>query len=241
MKAAEIREKTNEELDKLALEKRGEISKFFHQGWKVPYLHLDPADVGRQYERLIRINSQSGKGGVVFILESEFGIYPPKSMHPEIGKVIQNYVDQFGGEMDSKKLREVFEKSFVNIEGPYRMEHYHRASVGEMSGVDFTWIVNDKRYELTGQGNGPLSAVVHALKNSGLMPFFKLEDFSERTLGRDADARAMAFVGLRCSESCEHGELSYGAGEHSNIDRAAISALISAMNRAVAKGAFPRP
>jgi 2-isopropylmalate synthase len=221
------------------LEKRGEISKFFHQGWKVPYLHLDPADVGRQYERLIRINSQSGKGGVVYILEKEFGIYPPKSMHPEIGQVIQHYIDTHGGEMDSKLLYKIFHESFVNRTGVYRMENYQRASVGERSGVNFTWYVNGVAHELTGQGNGPLSAVVHSLKNSGMMPFFKLEDFSERSLGTDADARAMAFVGLRTSP--ESSQLVYGAGEHANIDRAAIAALVCALNRAVELGVHPRP
>ncbi len=220
------------------LEHRAEISDFFQQGWKVPYLHLDPADVGRQYEKLIRINSQSGKGGVVYVLEKEFGIFPPKTMHPEIGQVVQKFVDEAGGEIDSKVLREIFYRNFVNIEGRYRMDDYHRASVGDRSGADFCWFIDGEKYDLSGQGNGPLSAVVHALKGSGLMPFFKLEDFSERSLGKDADARAMAFVGLRCGNDPDHSALVYGAGEHSNIDRAAIAALVSAMNRAVAKGVF---
>ncbi|MBS1370812.1 MAG: 2-isopropylmalate synthase [Lentisphaeria bacterium] len=217
-------------------ERRTEISEFFSQGWKIPYLHVDPADLGRQYEKLIRINSQSGKGGVVYVLEKEFGIYPPKSMHPEIGTVIQKYIDETGGEIDSKVLRRIFNDAFVNIQGKYRMENYQRASVGDRSGATFTWHIDGKQYELTGQGNGPLSAVVHSLKSSGLMPFFKLEDFSERSLGKDADAHAIAFVGLRCGVDGEH--LIYGAGEHSNIDRAAIAALVSAMNRAAAAGAF---
>ncbi len=212
------------------LDKRDEISEFFQQKWKVPYLHIDPADLGRQYERLIRINSQSGKGGVVFVLEHEFGVRPPKSMHPAIGAAVQAYIDNVGGEMDSTKLGEIFHREFVNISGIFRMENYQRASAGELSGVNFTWFIGDKKYELTGQGNGPLSAVVHALKSSGLLSFFKLEDFSEQTLGKDADAHAIAFVGLRCS--AESSELVYGAGEHSNIDRAAIAALISALNLA---------
>ena len=223
------------------LEHRAEISEFFRQGWKIPYLHIDPADLGRQYEKLIRINSQSGKGGVVFVLEKEFGIYPPKTMHPEIGAVVQRYVDEKGGEINSAELHRIFQEAFVNVGGPYRMENYSRASVGERSGATFTWFVNDIPHELIGQGNGPLSAVVHALKGSGLMPFFKVEDFSERSLGKDADAHAIAFVGLRCGPDAEHSRLVYGAGEHSNIDRAAIAALVSAMNRAVAAGAIPRP
>ena len=223
------------------LEHRAEISEFFRQGWKIPYLHIDPADLGRQYEKLIRINSQSGKGGVVFVLEKEFGIYPPKTMHPEIGAVVQRYVDEKGGEINSTELHRIFQEAFVNVGGPYRMENYSRASVGERSGATFTWFVNDIPHELIGQGNGPLSAVVHALKGSGLMPFFKVEDFSERSLGKDADAHAIAFVGLRCGPDAEHTRLVYGAGEHSNIDRAAIAALVRAMNRAVAAGAIPRP
>ncbi len=222
-------------------EHRAEISEFFRQGWKIPYLHLDPADLGRQYEKLIRINSQSGKGGVVYVLEKEFGVYPPKTMHPEIGAVVQKVVDAEGGEINSADLKRIFYENFVNAEGPYRMENYPRASVGDRSGSNFSWFINGEKHELSGQGNGPLSAVVHALKSSGLMPFFKLEDFSERTLGKDADAKALAFVGLRCGEDSEHTSLVYGAGEHSNIDRAAIAALVSAMNRAVACGALKRP
>ncbi|MCQ2379979.1 MAG: hypothetical protein MJ025_03535, partial [Victivallaceae bacterium] len=91
-----------------------------------------------------------------------------------------------------------------------------------------------RRVKLTGEGNGPLSAVVHAIRETGTFGFFKLEDFSERTLGKDADAHAMAFVGLRCSEGSA--KLTYAAGEHTNIDRAAVMALVGAMNRAVAHG-----
>ncbi|MDD3886762.1 MAG: alpha-isopropylmalate synthase regulatory domain-containing protein, partial [Victivallaceae bacterium] len=160
---------------------------------------------------------------------------------PAIGRAVQEEVDRSGGEIDSKRLLEIFTARFVNSEGIFRMTDYQRASAGERSGASFVWHIGDKKYELVGQGNGPLSAVVHALKSSGLMPFFKLEDFSERSLGKDADARAMAFVGLRYSEDPNCSALIYGAGEHSNIDRAAIAALVSAMNRAHAAGVFNLP
>ena len=221
------------------LDKRSNSTEFFQQGWKVPYLHIDPADVGRQYEKLIRINSQSGKGGVVYVLEKEFGIYPPKTMHPEIGKVVQDYVDRTGGEINSQILRDIFTENFENVSGKYVMENYKRTSnLDDSSQVTFDWIIDGVKHQLSGEGNGPLSAVVHALKQSALMPFFKLEDFSERTLGKDADAHAIAFIGLRCNEDISDTRLVYGAGEHSNIDRAAIAALVSAMNRAAALGAF---
>ena len=220
-------------------EQREEISAYFHQGWKMPYLHIDPADLGRQYERLIRINSQSGKGGVVYVLEKEFGIYPPKSMHPAIGAAVQHYVDSTGGEVDSRKLKELFYDNFVNHAGLYRMENYNRASAGERSGAEFDWYIGGEKYQLSGQGNGPLSAVVRALKSSGTMPFFKVEDYAEHTLGTDADARAIAFVGLRVAR--DSSDLVYGAGEHTNIDRAVVKALICALNLAAAAGRLGKP
>ncbi len=222
------------------LDQREEISGFFDQGWKVPYLHLDPADIGRQYEKLIRINSQSGKGGVVFVLENEFGIYPPKSMHPEIGAAAQRYLDAHGGEIDSALLRRIFTECFVNQTGCYGMDNYTRTVEDGNSEVKFTWRADGKEYVLSGTGNGPLSAVVHALKAAGLMPEFKLEEFTESSLGKDADAHAIAFIGLRCGCGADGhgGTLVYAAGEHSNIDLAALNALVSAMNRAAAAGVF---
>lgn len=213
------------------MDRRDEISDYFGQGWKMPYLHIDPADVGREYEKLIRINSQSGKGGIVFVLEKDFGIYPPKSMHAEIGKVIQNYMDKKGGEIDSKELYSVFFDNFVNTEGRYAYSDYRRdilKNSGDLIGVSFSWVNNGVSREIKGIGNGPVSAVVNALKTDENLFEFTLEDFSERSLGNDADAKAIAFVGIRIAEN---GKMVYGVGVHSNIDRAAIAALISALNR----------
>ncbi len=218
------------------MDRREEIASYFEQGWKMPYLHIDPADVGREYEKLIRINSQSGKGGIVFVLEKDFGIYPPKSMHAEIGKVIQHYMDEKGGEIDSQELYDVFFKNFVNTEGDYAYADYSRnilKNSGDLIGVSFTWVNNGVSRQLQGVGNGPISAVVNALKTDADLFEFSLEDFSERSMGNDADAKAIAFVGIRIAES---GKLVYGVGVHSNIDRAAIAALISALNRAEMRG-----
>lgn len=213
------------------MDRREEISEYFEQGWKMPYLHIDPADVGREYEKLIRINSQSGKGGIVFVLEKDFGIYPPKSMHAEIGKVIQRYMDEKGGEIDSSELYEVFFKNFVNAGGKYAYSDYSREILknsGDLIGVSFNWSNDGSSRQLKGVGNGPVSAVVNALKTDEKLFDFTLEDFSERSMGSDADAKAIAFVGIRIADS---GKMVYGVGVHSNIDRAAIAALISALNR----------
>ncbi len=208
-----------------------EIADHFGCGWKIPYLHIDPADIGRSYEKLIRINSQSGKGGIAFLLENEFGIYPPKAMHPEIGKVVQLAVDASGDEIDSDDLLRIFENNFVNISGKYQMIKYQRieASSSELVAIKITTQINGQEIILSAEGNGPISAVVHALKSCDQVIDFVLDDFSERSLGRSADAVAIAFVGIRLNENSN---MIYGAGEDSNIDHAAINALFSALNRA---------
>ena len=212
-----------------------ETSEFFKQGWKVPYLHVDPADIGRSYEKLIRINSQSGKGGIAFILEKEFGIFPPKKMLPEIGKAIQQLADASGEEIDSKELYKAFQDIFVNVKGPYQFKSFSREILNnedeDMISVTLHADIKGKGYVLEGKGNGPVSAVTHALQACPEVPDFTLDDFSEKSLGHTADAVAIAFVGIRLAAGTE---MVYGAGEHSNIDRAAIAALFSALNRSTA-------
>ncbi len=215
------------------MERRPETQEFFEQGWKMPYLHLDPADVGRHYERLIRINSQSGKGGIAFVLEKEFGIYPPKAMLPEIGKRAQALLDAKGGELSSDELRDMFDQEYVNVTGPYQLLDFNREILsrenGDLIRVSFTWVSENGTQEISGEGNGPISAVVHALDVCPGVPEFEVGDFSERTMGMSADSHALAFVGIRLRGDQK---LVYGAGSHSNIDRAAIAALVSALNRA---------
>lgn len=218
------------------IERRDEISEYFQQGWKIPYLHIDPADLGRSYEKLIRINSQSGKGGVVFVLENDFGIYPPKPMHPEIGSAVQAYADAKGDEINTEEVYQVFEDKFVNIKGRYKLESFKRNFDVDVGDDGICMIVNitidGEPYSLHGCGNGPISALVHALRESDEVINFKLDDFSEKTLGHDADAAAIAFIGVRLDDNT----MVYGAGRDSNIDRAAAYALFSALNRAVKTG-----
>ena len=104
------------------LDCRDDSSEFFEVGWKVPYLHIDPEDIGRKYERLIRINSQSGKGGVAYVLEHTYGIYPPKNMHPAIGAVVQAEADRIGGEFSAEDLIKIFNQNFVNLNGVFEFQ-----------------------------------------------------------------------------------------------------------------------
>lgn len=216
------------------LESHEQAQEMFHMGWKIPYLHIDPADIGRKYERLIRINSQSGKGGVTYVLEHEFGIYPPKSMQPLIGAAVQKYADAHEGELNEEELLDIFNKEFVNITGVFALKSFSRIvppanAVNDGSiYVHLEFNYDCEPVELEGRGNGPISACVDALRNSSRWDFI-LEDFSERTLGTNADAEALAFVGIRRKSD---NTIFYGAGRHSNIDQAAILALFSALNKA---------
>ncbi len=214
------------------MEKRDEISAYFHQGWKIPYLHVDPKDVGRDYEQLIRINSQSGKGGVAYVLEKEFGIFAPKAMHPAIGNAVQQVADKRGGEVSAADVRKVFEENFVNLKGPYNISEYSRITQNIAEGqveVQFKLRYLEQEAVITARGNGLLSAVASGLQKCKLVPPFKLEDYSERTMGKDKNAKALAFVGLRIKNAPA---LVYGAGSHSDIARTAVAALVSALNRA---------
>lgn len=214
------------------MDRIAESSAFFLQGWKVPYLHIDPADIGRNYEKLIRINSQSGKGGIAFVLEKEFHIFPPKQMLPEIGAVIQRLADAKGGEISSQEVYQMFLDNFVNVSGIFKLKEFNRElnsnKKGDQITLGLTVSVKGKNHQLCGRGNGPISAVTNALQSCPAVPAFILDDFSEKSMGHSADAVAIAFVGIKRQGD---GKLIYGAGQHSNIDRAAIAALFSALNR----------
>ncbi|UDQ97214.1 2-isopropylmalate synthase [Lentisphaerota bacterium WC36G] len=210
------------------MELREEISEFFEQNWKVPYLHIDPADVGRKYGKLIRINAQSGKGGVVYILENDFDIYPPKKMHPAIGGVVQKVAEEKNNELSTQDIYDAFETEFVDVAGDYQLLEYKRMPEEEADivKVSLKMAIKGEKFDVVGNGNGPVSAMVAAIKTLDFIKSFVLVDFSEQTLGTDANAVAMAYMGVEVD-----GVLHYGAGRHENIDKAAVRALFSALNR----------
>jgi len=213
------------------IDQRDKAADIFGVGWKVPYLHIDPADLGRKYEKLIRINSQSGKGGIVFILEQDHGIYPPKKMHPEIGRAVQSLADRTGKELSADQILTAFSEGFLEITGDFEYVKSKRVPEdceAETVGVILTLNYKGAEFTLEGEGNGPISAAVHSLKKLEGLESFVLEDFAEQTMGTDEDAKAMAFVGIRRESD---NALIYGAGEHENIDKAAIKALFVALNK----------
>ena len=206
-----------------------EAPRKFGVGWKVPYLHVDPTDLGRKYESLIRINSQSGKGGVVWVLEQEYGFQPPRAMHPEIGAAVQEYADEVGREVSSSEVKMVFDKVFVSPTGPYQLKGYwpvpDKDDPDQIHG-ELHLSVNGSEQKVIADGNGPVSAFVCALDKLGIKGF-SVDDYHEQALGKGADATAIAYVPLKFMEN---GVL-FGVGEGTNIDQAAIRAIVAGLNR----------
>jgi 2-isopropylmalate synthase len=215
------------------MHRRDAAGELFGVGWKVPYLHIDPADLGREYEGLIRINSQSGKGGVAWILEQEHGISVPRAMHPELGRAVQAYSDSVHREINSQELRSIFEDEFLRPAGPFALEKYWPRPDDENP----TWIHGQVQLSVEGEtktlradGNGPVDAFVQCV-TPVLNETFRIHDYHEDTMADGSDAQAMAYVSL----VFENGDALFGVGVDTNIDQAAVRAIVSAMNRRQAR------
>jgi len=201
--------------------------------WAVPYLPIDPRDVGRTYESIIRINSQSGKGGAAYIMEREFGFKLPREMQPGFGRVIQEESDRSGGELPLEVIFHTFEREYLLNEGCYRLKSFHVLkrhidTDEEHSSAEIEALVeiDGSEITLTGRGNGPLDAFCDALKKeSGLD--FQLHSYHEHALTRGSSARAVAYIEI----INDRGESWWGAGLDTDIIIASIKALLSALNR----------
>ncbi|WP_294578995.1 2-isopropylmalate synthase [uncultured Thomasclavelia sp.] len=199
--------------------------------WEVPYLPIDPSDIGRQYEPIVRINSQSGKGGVAYVMESMYGFHLPKGLQVDFSKIIQD-ISEEEGEVSPERVYDTFIEQYVDLEEPYR---FISQKLIDISGDDseyerraeITVAVNGEIKELTGLGNGPIDAVKNALNSlPGL--YSHLLDYSEHALSSGSSSKAAAYVYLRAKGSAKQ---EYGVGIHPNITTATIKAIISAMNR----------
>ena len=195
--------------------------------WEVPYLPIDPQDLGRSYEAIIRINSQSGKGGVAYVMETEFGFQLPKAMHIEFGKVIKNLADATGEELLSTQLFQAFEEEYLHRTGPFALESFHIEEVGAnevecTARVSIDGIVRTLR----SRGNGPIDAFVRALNEQDLA-YFELVSYAEHSLGSGAEAQAIAYIQIRTSVDATF----FGAATDTNIELASVKAVLSALNR----------
>lgn len=196
--------------------------------WNVPYLPVDPADIGRQYEPIIRINSQSGKGGVAYILEDTYGYKLPKAMHPAISKPVQKITDETGKELTPKVIRDIFMKTFVEVEGSLKIEsfrsNYQEGKQQEVS-IKAKLIVNGTKKEIVGYGNGPVSAFFHAIQKEGYEGY-KLVSYDEHAIESGENAEAIAYIQLENNK----GERVFGVGIDRNTSKASIKAIISGIN-----------
>ncbi|MBB08258.1 MAG: 2-isopropylmalate synthase [Roseibacillus sp.] len=196
--------------------------------WGVPYLTIDPEDIGRSYEAIIRINSQSGKGGVAYILDREYGFDLPKTMHPQVGKQVYDLVDQLGRELNPGEVRDAFFKYFANVGEPLHVTGYELDQQEGERGIlccRADILINGEKRQIVGLGNGPINAFVHALGEDGHKDFV-LTDYRSHSLRDGSSADAAAYVQLKH----EDGRLVWGAGVDPSIEMAGLKALVSAWN-----------
>ncbi len=205
--------------------------------WQVPYLPIDPADIGREYEPIVRINSQSGKGGVAFIMDTYFGFKLPKAMHKEFANVIQK-ISEKQGEVSPEQIMEAFRAEYLERKEPL---HFRRLKIDDLTGeassaFDTRVTVDYTRAGIPGQytavGNGPIDAVQRGLQEKfGIR--IKVLDYEEHALQSGSNSQAAAYIHMLDAET---GHVTYGVGVSSNITRASVRAIFSAVNRLEAVG-----
>jgi len=200
--------------------------------WEVPYLPIDPRDLGRTYRSIIRINSQSGKGGVSYVLEKEFGFELPKKMHPEMGAIVQDISDRTGEEVTPEMIRRAFDEEYLARNSPYdllscRIEASPAGSPDEgVTRVLAAISAGGGRREISGEGNGPIDAFCNALKKEeGLA--FTLQSYHEHSLDRGSGSRAVSYIELEDGQ----GRRRFGIGIDTSISLASFRAVLSALNR----------
>jgi 2-isopropylmalate synthase len=191
--------------------------------WEVPYIPVDPADLGRTYDSIVRVNSQSGKGGIAYLLERDYGVVMPRRMQVEFSALVQKHMDTAEGEMSSQQLWALFEATYLAIDLDMAYHAHHLFEDGDKQGIEIEMTVAGNRRKLRGIGSGPVSATVNALA----LPI-RIDNYEERALRAGADASALAIV-----EAAREGiaGIRYGAGRHANIATASVLAVLSAARR----------
>jgi 2-isopropylmalate synthase len=196
--------------------------------WGVPYLTIDPQDIGRSYEAIIRINSQSGKGGIAYILDREHGLDLPKTMHPQVGKRIYDLADELGRELTPDEIRDAFHRLFANVELPLSVKDYelihHTTERGQVA-CTATIVLYGEEKKIRGLGNGPINSFVHAMESAG-MKDFKVTDYRSHAVRGGSDASAAAYVQVQHDD----GRILWGCGIDPSIEMAGLKALVTAWN-----------
>ena len=196
--------------------------------WEVPYLPIDPQDIGRSYEAIVRINSQSGKGGVAYVLSADYGLDVPRNLQIEFSRVIQDLTEASGGEITSPEIWAAFERTYLASSEPLDLERYHIVDDGAGAvTVDATLAENGSKRRLGGRGSGPIEAFVEALRREVSVDF-AVNDYHEHAVGSGADASAIAYVELGFGE-----RTFFGVGRDRSITTASLRAVLGGVNQAL--------
>ena len=202
------------------------------ENWEVPYLPINPADLHREYEPVIRINSQSGKGGAAFVLQHAVGYNLPKEMHPEFGNIVKAAADEYGDELSSEQIVELFQKEYIGFTGKYQLLRHRFTELNEADGsvhsrFEGAIVVNGAEQNVVGVGNGPIDAFFQALSGVGI-DGYGFVNYHEHAISRGSDAQGICYIELKKPDSSHI----FGVGIHSNINVAALKGIICAINRA---------
>ena len=191
--------------------------------WEVPYLPIDPADIGRTYDSIIRVNSQSGKGGVAYLLETEYGLVMPRRLQVEFSAAVQRLTDMTGQEVTAADIWSLFREEYLETVEPVQYVSHHLFEPGKGQGIDVKVMMFGRERVLRGQGNGPIDALIHALGVHATV-----HSYEERAAGHGADATAVAYVEMMTAGVPG---TTFGAGMHQNIVTASVLAVVSGVNR----------
>ena len=195
--------------------------------WDVPYLPIDPRDVGRTYEAIIRVNSQSGKGGVAYLLEDRYGLELPRGLQIELAQKVQAVTDAEGGELSAEEIYDLFRSAYLDVSAPYELTAYEHDASELGDRLTARMLDGGEALELNGEGNGPIAALVHALAQT-VGHSLRVLDYHEHAMSRGEDATAAAYV-----EADVDGEPVWGVAVHPSIVMASLRAVVNALNRAL--------
>ncbi|MFM6907475.1 MAG: 2-isopropylmalate synthase [Acinetobacter tjernbergiae] len=197
--------------------------------WDMPYLPIDPKDLGRDYDAVIRVNSQSGKGGIAYLLESNYNVALPRRVQIEFSQIVQQYTDENGTEINAHEIWTLFQNTYVDVKNShYQTKHYQLSDIDGKQIIELDIEIDGQIQRLRGEGNGPISAMLDALQ----LPIDVL-NYEERSISSGANAKALALIELQVKGT---GKSAFGAGIHDNIVTSSIEAIIACTNRLIEQG-----
>jgi 2-isopropylmalate synthase len=192
--------------------------------WEVPYLPIDPADLGRSYEAVVRINSQSGKGGVAFLLEKDHGVSLPRRLQISMSQKIQRLADESGKEIMTSEIWDIFDQEFMRPKEGYAYLDHRSSTTGSNHNLSIKMLLNNEEIEMEGAGNGPIDSFINALASQNIK--LKVSDYNQSAISSGSDAKAAAYIELE-----SNGKTSWGVGINSNTTRASFEAITVGLSK----------